>query len=283
MSVLIGNTLITDSEEEINLLESSNIDIGNLHDVFLMDSITEERRRSSFDHYNYNGLPVPRVTTILQECIAKEFLIRWAARLGEQQYIEEKRKATITGTIVHDLIETYLKTGEDGEIYHKDKNIRGYAIKAYSNFKKWLQYINSLGYFIEEIIAIEFPVVCPYYGGTIDCIARINGKVYIIDFKTSKSISYEYFIQTSSYMWAVNTYYQGILPHIDGIGIIRIDKEKEKFEDIFLNESIPTQKEIINQYIRGFGSILYAYYNNINMKYLYQDYKKNYNITNSLV
>lgn len=282
MSVLLGHNLITDSNEEINLLDSSIIDIGKLQDIFLMDSITDDRRSNLFDHYSYNGLPIPRVTTILQECIAKDFLIKWAARLGEQQYIEEQRKARVIGTIVHDLIETYLKTGEDGPIYHKDKNIIGYAMRAYSNFKSWLRYINSLGYHIEEIIAIEYPVVCPYYGGTIDCIVRINGKVYIVDFKTSKYISYEYIIQTSSYMWIVNNYYQGLLPHIDGIGIIRIDKEKEKFEDVFLNEGIPAQKEIIDQYIRGFGAILYSYYSNLNMRFLYQDYKKVYNINNSL-
>ena len=68
------------------------------------------------------------------------------------------------------------------------------------------------------------------------------------------------------------------ITHVDGIGIIRIDKEKEKFEDLFLNIHIPDQKIIIDHFISGFGSLLMSYYHNINMKYLFSTYKKQYNL-----
>lgn len=259
---------------------------SRLQDIFLLDNISDEYRSKNFDTYKFNGIPIPRVSNILKECISKEFLISWAARLGIQQYMIEKNKATTIGTKVHEMIENYLLTGNDLNLsckkivpnYIKSVNI------AYNNFKLWVDNINNLGYKIEKILAIEQEVTCPYYGGTIDCIMKINGAIYIIDFKTSKQISYEYIIQTCAYMWLINNGFFPEISHIDGVGIIRVDKEKEgKFEDLFLNEYIPYQKEIIDQYIRGFGSLLNSYYNNINMKILFSNYKKSYDFEETIL
>lgn len=258
---------------------------SRLQDIFLLDNISDEYRSKNFDTYKFNGIPVPRVSNILKECISKEFLISWAARLGTQQYMIEKNRATTIGTRVHEMIENYLLTGNDLNLSYKivPNYIKSVNI-AYNNFKLWVDNINNLGYKIEKILATEQEVTCPYYGGTIDCIMEINGAIYIIDFKTSKQISYEYIIQTCAYMWLINNGFFPVISHIDGIGIIRVDKEKEgKFEDLFLNEHIPYQKEIIDQYIRGFGSLLNSYYNNINMKILFSNYKKSYNFEETIL
>lgn len=268
-------------EEKTNLpLPTISPIPDNLYDLFLLDELEFQKDSP----YTYNGtVHVPRVSIILKECISKEYLINWAARIGKQQYAIEKNKATTIGTRVHEMIENYLLNGTDLDLSYKTVPSYMNAVNtAYNNFKNWKSYIESLGYIIEEIIAIEVSIVCPYYGGTIDCICRINGKVYIIDFKTSKKISYEYIIQTSAYMWAVNNGYAPSLPHIDGIGIIRIDKEKNKFEDLFLNESIPYQNNILKQYFVGFGSLLASYYHNLNMKHLFSQYKKQYCIEETL-
>lgn len=258
---------------------------SRLQDIFLLDNISDEYRSKNFDTYKFNGIPIPRVSNILKECISKEFLISWAARLGIQQYMIEKNRATTIGTRVHEMIENYLLTGNDLNLSYKivPNYIKSVNI-AYNNFKLWVDNINNLGYKIEKILATEQEVTCPYYGGTIDCIMEINGATYIIDFKTSKQISYEYIIQTCAYMWLINNGFFPEISHIDGIGIIRVDKEKEgKFEDLFLNEYIPYQKEIIDQYIRGFGSLLNSYYNNINMKILFSNYKKSYNFEETIL
>ena len=85
---------------------------------------------------------------------------------------------------------------------------------CFENFKLWEKRLYNLGGKIDEIIGLEVPVTCPWYGGTIDCIARINGAVYIIDFKTSKQISAEYLLQVTAYMWIINNNYAPYLPHI---------------------------------------------------------------------
>lgn len=280
------NKIIYIDGEKENLLDKERfplIENNDIQDLLLLDTIDDDYREKYFNIYNFYGLGVPRVSEILKETINKEYLTIWAAKIGSQQMAIEKNRATTIGSRVHSMIEHYLTTGEDKDLsYMTAPSLMKFIKTAYKNFKNWVSYIESLGYHIEEIIAIEKPIICPLYGGTIDCILRINGKVYIVDFKTSKQISYEYIIQTCAYMWAVNNGYAPDLPHIDGIGIIRIDKENSKFEDLFLNEYIPEQAQIINHYYNGFGSMLSSFYNNINMKLLFSNYKKSYNINETL-
>lgn len=248
--------------------------VPTLEDIFDLD--LKEYRDANYDKYEYNGIKVPRVTNIIKECIYKEYLIIWAARIGISKYYEEQRLSLNIGTVTHEMIENFLLYGTDLEVKNNLSVTNQRASVAYYNFKLWIEKMNSLGYNI-KIIAIEKAIVCPYYGGTIDCIMSINGAIYIVDFKTSKQISYEYFIQTCAYMWAVNNgYFEGI-SHIDGVGIIRIDKfVKGSFEDVFLNGFIPDQKVIIDHFTLGFGSILSSYYNNINMQIQYDKYLKIY-------
>ena len=131
------------------------------------------------------------------------------------------------------------------------------------------------GYFISDIIGMEKVITSPYFGGTVDCICRINGRVYLIDFKTSKKISPEYLLQVCAYTWIINSGYVENLPKIDGVGIIRVDKEtKHKYEDLFLNFDIPWQRDILNKYITDFGILLNSYYTVIDMERSFTDIKK---------
>ena len=151
---------------------------------------------------------------------------------------------------------------------------------AFNNFKEWVENLSNHGYFISDIIATEKQITCPYFGGTVDCIFRINGKVYIVDFKTSKKISPEYLLQVCAYMWVCNSGYVPNIPRIDGVGIIRVDKEsKHKYEDLFLNNDIPFQSEIINRYISDFGIILHSYYTMLSIEKEFPSIKKSVNNT----
>jgi hypothetical protein len=255
-----------------------------LQDIFLLETINDEYRDKKFITYTFNNMPVPRVSNILKDMINREYLIGWAAKIGMKEMTIERNKATTIGTRVHEMIEEFLISGKDLSIdYKTPPSYMKKCNTAYNNFKHWLNRLNSLGYNIEEVIAIEKTVSCPYYGGTIDCICKINGAVYIIDFKTSKSIIYEYIIQTCAYMWLINNGFCPDIDHIDGIGIIRVDKEIDgKYNDLFLNNHIPYQREILDRFTSGFGSLLNSYYHNIDMQLLFQKYKRNYNLSDTL-
>ena len=254
-----------------------SIDIPELTDIFLLDCLDESYRNKYFDYYDYKGIGVPRVTRILDQCVNKEFLIQWAAKLGKQKYFYEKNKATTIGSRTHELIEEYLTTGRFNEnIFYKiPPSLKKNVSIAFNNFKEWMDGLANNGFFISDIIAMEKVVTCPYFGGTVDCICRINGKVYLVDFKKKKKISPEYLLQVAAYTWIINSGYVENLPKIDGIGIIRVDKEtKGKYEDLFLNFNIPWQFDIINKFTMDFGVLLNSYYTILSMEREFIDVKK---------
>ena len=247
-----------------------------IEDLMESEAIENARGRDDFSAYTYNGIKVPRVTKIIDSCFSKDYLVQYALSFPNRFYYTNERERTLQiGEKVHAMIETFLQTGEEQEAnFNKAPKTAPIIQKAYENFRNWYDHLVNNGYTF-ELIGIEVPVVNPFYGGCIDCIARINGAVYILDFKTSKKISYEYMLQVCAYLWTVNNGYTD-LPHIDGIGIIRVDKEATRYEDLFLNTFDPIQNAIINEYIRGFGAILNLYYEKINMEYTFNQYKKAY-------
>ena len=255
-----------------------------LDDIIQFDGVDDYREK--FSTYCYNSVPVPRVSNILEETIAKPYLMIWAAKLGPQKFAIEKKNALSVGTFVHEMIENYLTTKTHKNI--NDMMVPNYlktsVNTSYDNFIRWHNQLERNGYSIDSITAIELPLVCPYYGGTCDCIMVINGATYLVDFKTSKKISYEYIIQTIAYVWLINNGFCPTVKHIDGIGIIRAGKSRPgDFNDLFLNSFIPEQAEMIRQYIIGFFSMLASYYNNINMRYLYNQYTKVYDFDRTVL
>lgn len=266
-------------------MEKDKVDINNYpslkmsksDDVFGLD-IIEKYRKDSFDTYYFNGLPVPRVSEIIKKCINKEYLIWWAARVGSKNMMTIQNKATYVGTLVHRKIEHYILTGEeDFKLSTFDEYIIRQVNTSFKNFKLWLQRLNNAGYKLEKVIATELSVVCPYYGGTIDLVAQINGAIYIIDYKTSTKITYDYILQVCAYMWMINNGYSIKVPHVNGIGIVRIDKNKYGVhDDYFLNEFIPYQKQILDYNINAFISMVYSYYNLINAELQFDQYNERY-------
>ena len=252
------------------------IPIGNIADLLESEAIENARFKDDFSTYEYNGIKVPRVTKIIDSLFDKSYLINWALSFrSKYDYLNEKNLITDIGTKAHLMIEEYLKTGELQEAPFKKAPRQAPIVqRCFENFVDWREHLVNSGNTF-ELIDLEVPVVNPYYGGCIDCIARINNAVYILDFKTSKKISYEYMLQVCAYMWTINSGYTN-LPHIDGIGIIRVDKESRRYEDLFLNTFDPVQNAIINEYIKGFGSLLNSYYQKINMEYIFNQYKKTY-------
>lgn len=276
----INNLIVNNDGSTTDLKELPSIEIDKLSDIFLLNNFDSEYRENKWDTYKFNDIPVPRVSNIIKETIAKEYLVNWAAKVGYKGMTYIRNSATFIGSRVHELIEHYLTFQDDLDISYRisPRYMKKIDI-AYQNFKLWVNNLENLGYKIEKIYGLEKSISCPYYGGTIDCIAKINGAVYILDWKTSKQISYEYIIQTVAYLWCINHGYVKDVPHIDGVGIVRIDKNKENtYEDLFLNFHIPYQRDILNQYINGFGFMIGSYYNNLNMKLLFDEYQEKYSL-----
>lgn len=257
-------------------------ELSRVTDYLSNDLLLEKREK--WDRYSFCGIQVPRVTEILRDTIGKQYLTKWAAGLGPD-YELESAKILDTGTLVHAMIEDFINIGHTKDIYEGCDNAEiPKAVRAYNNFMRFWEDIKTRGYKITPIFT-EKEVVTPWFGGTIDFCAQITNnnfetKTFILDFKTSTSISYEYYIQTRLYVEAymflkyndLNGF--GYLPDIDGIGVIRVDKNKDHFEYVLADKF--HDKEFLDDVYSAGCTMLEWYYRMHGLYYKCKDFKKNY-------
>lgn len=235
------------------LLEEMNINI-DIHD----------------SNYMYNGVVVPRTTHILSSMLHEEYLMQWANVLGlykRKKYEEERDKAAFIGSCTHESIEYYMKNSsynlESFEI--RDIQSRNMIENAIKSYILWYETITKEN--IVEVIGQEQQLVCPWFGGTYDMIISINGRKYLVDFKTSNHIGYKYFLQMAAYKFMLNNYYNF---EIDGVIILQLDKKSISFEEYVLDFSNTQHKIFIEECTKTYLSLVYAYYNRLNIENMYK-------------
>ena len=121
-----------------------------------------------------DGSRFPSITTVLS-ILSEESIAKWRARVGEEEANKISTKAAGRGTLVHSIIEGYLKN-ESIEEYLP--HIR----QSLENLRPILD--NRIG----KIYGLEVPLYSNHLGlaGRCDCIAEFDGVPSIIDFKTSR-------------------------------------------------------------------------------------------------
>lgn len=198
-------------------------------------------------YLNKNGYHVPRVTSILSTMIHSDVLMYWANNLGFKKikYKEAITKAANIGTEAHYRIELFLKDKLDCT-----DNI------PYLGFKSWWDDVISMGNRI-SVLASEEELVCEWFGGTCDALFTINGKVYLVDFKTSNYVSYKYFLQLAAYKYMLER--QGV--RVDGVIVLQLGKEEVGYNEYLLDFSVKEHIEFMNQCTTTFFSLVYGYYN----------------------
>ena len=135
----------------------------------------------------------PSVTTILDSG-DKTFLNEWKARVGEDEARRISARAASRGTRLHAICEDYIK-GNAFTLSPFDKDT-------------WLTFKPVVDR-IERVVALETQLFSDKLrvAGTVDCVGVYNGKLSIIDFKTSKRLKTKtdipnYFMQTAAYACA---------------------------------------------------------------------------------
>lgn len=213
--------------------------------------------------YVYNGCTVPRVTAILSKCIHNDGLLYWANNLGFKHlsYKKTLNKAATIGTQCHENIDMFL---EDNS-HTMSKDSLSEAENAYNSFQKWFADITKVAKV--NVIFHEHPIVCKYFGGTLDGLYNIDGKLYLIDYKTSNNISYNYYLQLSAYRYMLRTEL-GI--NIDGCIILQLSKKNGiAYNEYLLDFSNPQHLDFINRCENTFFSLVYAYYNLLSLEAQY--------------
>jgi hypothetical protein len=217
------------------------------------------------DHHAYknqDGAVVPSVTTILK-VISKEELMGWANFLGFKR-IDVKTELechAYIGTVVHNTIDEFLKTGKvKFESFINPNRIAENicAKKAFMSFTQyWMEHRKDF-----DIIANERSLSGQRFGGTLDLLADYKGYVTICDFKTSSNFYLNMFLQMAAY--------DLLLRELDdvkvkGYMVIRLDKKTGKPAKVKLVDD----KDEMKAYRDCFTKLVDFYYDfyYLNQKY----------------
>lgn len=196
--------------------------------------------------YRANGKIVPSVTTVIG-ILDKPALVAWSAKITAQwllkrinlikkgalaysvgdegevyqaartEHMRETSKAGKIGTSAHKAVEKWVKYGKK-----PTKSSSEATRTAFDAFERWA---NNIGLKRGGCLGSEIRLYSKKYGyaGTLDLLAYLDGKLYLIDVKTSNNF-YEpdMPMQLAAYAHAVEEMY-GV--EVEGLGVIRLDKE----------------------------------------------------------
>lgn len=218
--------------------------------------------------YKANGESVTGVTTILNMYDKSAAFVIWATELyrdfllgikgaiteehiyeGCDLHNKRKEEAANIGTEVHEWIELYIKGENPAMPKSKEAQI------GVTSFLEWVS-ANKVKFLSSERMVYSKK---HHYVGTMDIEAKVNGKLCLIDIKTSNGIYNTYYMQTAAYVRAdeeeSGREYQGRY-------IIRLSKETEK------EYNLRMKKKNINRVRNGKEEYSYPPYQVFESKFL---------------
>jgi ATP-dependent exoDNAse (exonuclease V) beta subunit len=137
-----------------------------------------------------SGRAYPSITTVTG-LLKRQAIQEWRERVGAEEANKISGRASSRGTRVHSLCENYLSNLE--------------VTPNYLDHELW-QGIPPLLDRINNIHALETKLYSDHLevAGTVDCVAEFDGKLSVIDFKTSSKVKshddiHDYYMQCSAY------------------------------------------------------------------------------------
>lgn len=137
-----------------------------------------------------SGAKYPSVTSVTR-LHNQESIQAWKEKVGEEEANKISRRALARGNTIHSLAEKYLlNEGDKSDDFTR------------SDFGQMIPYLNK----INNIHCLETQLYSDHLqtAGTVDCIGEYEGKLTVIDFKTSAKLKKrewvkDYFMQCSAY------------------------------------------------------------------------------------
>lgn len=215
--------------------------------MFDLEDIAGLHIESGFDkQYTYEGKAVPRVTAVISKMIEEKGLIQWANTLGFQHtsYSKMLKELATLGTLTHNAIEIFLN---GGEIPDETPQF------PMDSFRLWWMEMEKMG---AIVIGTENALVCDLYGGTYDLLMEVDGRIILVDFKTSNHVTYKYWLQLAAY----NRVLRSMGMKIDGCLILQLSKFRVAFREYFLDLRWKPHRQYFDICERTFLSLLYGYY-----------------------
>ena len=143
---------------------------------------TKGKKINGYRFYEIDGTHYPSVTSVLS-MRKSEGLTKWRKSIGEDVANWEMRRCANRGKSLHTLVEQYMN--------NETPSIRDVLpLGLFKLMKPYLDQINNIR-LVEEIMYSKNLTLA----GQVDCVAEYNGKLSVIDFKTSNKYKQEDWVQ----------------------------------------------------------------------------------------
>ena len=148
--------------------------------------------------YDFNGMRMPSVTTILSKTKDQSFLTAWKNKVGHENAERIKNVSSNRGTAMHKFLEKHIE-----DVGYDDLTTLGREAKAMANkiIEDGLSQVSE--YYGSEVM-LYYPDL---YAGSTDLVCRHDGMETIVDFKQANRPKKEewiedYYLQIAAYAMA---------------------------------------------------------------------------------
>lgn len=219
-----------------------------------------EIKNNTKSNYEIDDKRVPRVTEILSSMLHEDSLMNWANGLGWKRisYKAFMKDTQDKGTYSHLAIEKFLRKGNvdlDIDLQIPNQKIRNSVESCLDGFIQWWEFIHT-EYKKIDVIYLEETMINEYFGGTCDCLLKVDNQYWLIDFKTSNHMNYKYSLQLAAYRYLLRNE-RGI--DISKAMILRVDKNNHCYETQEFDLSNERDRNYINDCEQTFMILLTAF------------------------
>lgn len=137
-----------------------------------------------------DGERYPSITTVLS-VNSKKSIEAWRKRVGNEEADRISYRASTRGTAVHEICEKYVDNDPDWDKFlsvDKTTGVETLKKRTPDLIASFMQLKPILDERLTTVYAQEVPLYSHYLGvaGRVDCVGIFDGKLSIIDYKTSK-------------------------------------------------------------------------------------------------
>jgi len=226
-----------------------------IHSPVELSEITAVTTEFGRQYQTPEGLKLPSITTVLS-ILSRESIEKWRKRVGEQEANRVSYRASTRGTAVHEICEKYVNNDPDYDKYmaiNPDNGEMKLTKRTPDLIDSFLKIKPILDERLTLVHAQEAPLYSLHLGvaGRVDCVGIFDGKLSIIDYKTSmkpKRLEWikNYFMQESGYavMWEERTG----MPITQLVTIISVDNDDPQVFIEHRDNWIRPLRDTIQQY-----------------------------------
>jgi genome maintenance exonuclease 1 len=174
---------------------------SNKYSYITGKQITDEG--TGIRHYDFQGMRLPSVTTILAKTKNQSYLTAWKNKVGHEKAERIKNHSSSRGTAMHKFLEHHIAgTGYD------DLTSIGCEARPMADKVIEMGLENVEEYYGSEVM-LHYPGL---YAGSTDLVCLHNGMETIVDFKQSNRPKKEewiedYYLQIAAYAMSHDAYY----------------------------------------------------------------------------